>query len=152
MKYLSAETIWIPAGAAVVYGISTFATPFMVLASIAWFLLLGGLFNRKNRVMHSRLMTAGIALDLSLVLILQYQRQAIQTALEFSLGILQQLHIGASLTATLLYIPTLILGWGLYRNRAKWIGLRDWHLRLAISAFGFRTVGFVLMFSLLDKK
>ena len=140
-----------------------FITPYMSLAAIAYTLLVAGLIFRKNRKIHPILMSAGIALDLTIVLTLQLQRDAIQTALKFSLSPLQQLHIGCSSVATALYIPVVVLGVLLLKSaqlssksqpdlkmkRQVW---RFWHLRLAVTAFIFRSLGFLLMFSMLEKK
>ncbi len=89
-------------------------------------------------------MNFGIAIDLLLVLVLQIQRNAVHTALEFSLSPLQQAHVVASTIATVLYFPTLYLGW----TRRS----RVWHLRVGVLAFLFRTFGFILMFSLLSRE
>jgi hypothetical protein len=87
---------------------------------------------------------------LGIVLTLEYQRQAIDTALAFSMSPLQQAHIAASSVATALYIPVLWLGWHLLKGTPT-AARRRWHRRLAIPAFIFRTIGFILMFALLGK-
>ena len=132
--------------------VAGFATFFMTLATIAYCALVTGLILRKSRLIHTRLMRFGILLDITIVLILQVQRHAVQTALKFSLSPLQQAHIGASLIATLLYFPVLYLGWTLLKNPARSRDLRNLHIRVGVTAFLFRTAGFLLMFSLLAKK
>ena len=127
----------------------------MRVASCAYFAMLAGLLLRKHKTWHLRLMNLAIASDLALVLVLQYKRSAIQTALGFTLNGWQQAHVGFSTLATLLYIPVLIIGWRLARSqRARGesqepSSLRRMHRGLAIPAFVFRTLGFLLMFSML---
>ncbi len=137
-------------------------TPSMYVASLAWTLLAAGYLMRPKRQLHVRLMVSGIALDLSLVLYLQLTRDAVQKALAFDLGPLQQTHIAFSSLAVALYFPTLALGAVLYRRGgaehlndsvvAKQYGiLRQWHIRFALSAFAARTLGLLFMFSLLKR-
>ena len=144
--------IWLPIALLAVIGVAKFATVFMTLATIAYFSLVTGLLLRKSRIIHARLMRFGILLDISIVLLLQIQRHAVQTALKFSLSPLQQAHIGASLVATLLYFPILYLGWTLLKNPRRSKELRPLHIRLGVTAFIFRSAGFLLMFSLLMAK
>lgn len=127
-----------------------FSTPYMAIASFAYLLLLAGFVLRKiQRQAHVYLMSTGIVMDLSLVLVLEFQRDAIATALEFSLTPLQQAHIAMSSMATLLYVPLLIMGTLLYRKGNKYYSLRPWHKKIGIAAFIFRTLGFILMFALI---
>lgn len=126
------------------------ATPYMGVATAAYFLMLGGVALRQDRHVHVPLMVAAITTDLGLVLALELQRDAVATALQFNLGLLPQLHIGCSLLATLLYIPTVVLGAG------RWFGYgggqwRRAHMSVGIAAFVARTLGFVFMFSMLLK-
>ena len=74
-------------------------------------------------------------------------RSAIQSALAFSLKLLQQVHIGFSTIALLLYFPVLYLGFRLWRGGGR-PGLRDLHRKLACAALFFRTLGFIFMFSM----
>ncbi|MCB0415012.1 MAG: hypothetical protein KDD50_11805 [Bdellovibrionales bacterium] len=132
--------------------IGYFTTPYMMIASIAYFLLVSGLLIRKeDRVKHARLMMAGMGLDISLVLVLEVLRGAIETTLKFSLNGWQQAHIYCSTAAVVLYIPVFILG----RKRLKNIGdpkrIKNQHMRVGLIAFAFRSLGFLLMFSLLVK-
>ncbi len=110
-----------------------------------------GLFYKTDRERHSRYMLAAITIDLMLVVILQIQRQAIQTMLKFSLTGLQQAHVGVSFAATVLYIPVLYLGIRLWKHPELASKLRTPHVYIAITAFVLRTSGFLLMFSLLKK-
>ncbi|MBX7147943.1 hypothetical protein K1X76_02560 [bacterium] len=116
-------------------------------------LLVLGLILRKNRPLHARLMIAAIVSDLITVLILEIQRDAIKTALSFTLSVLQQTHILFSSLATLLYFPALILGLILYFSNKpaliqKW---RPIHIKIGYTAFIFRSLGFGMMFTLLWK-
>lgn len=130
--------------------LSVLTTPYMALASFAYGLLCWGLVYRRQREKHTLFMNLGIALDLSLVLLLELQRGAIATAVDFSLNTWQQAHIACSSLAVLLYLPTAYLGWQRYRTPQSSLALREWHKRCGLAAFAFRTLGFILMFSLLS--
>lgn len=119
----------------------------MYIATIAWLLLAFGYFKRHDRKVHVPCMIGGIGLDLSLVVYLQFTRDAIQKALDFSMSYLQQIHIAASLMATLLYLPVLYLGFLLVTNRAS-SSTRFHHIRMATAALIARTIGFLFMFSM----
>lgn len=125
------------------------ATPYMLLATLSYFLLAAGLALRKVRRLHAAFMLTAITADLLIVLILQIQRNAIQTAVSFSLTPLQQFHVGFSVVATFLYFPVLFLGIFLLKKPHE--ALRLLHIRLALTAFTFRTLGFITMFTLLPK-
>lgn len=133
----------------VVLGLLT--TPYMGVAGFNYFLLLSGFFLRRQRLVHARLMTLGIASDLSLVLLLELQRGAIGVTLHESLSLHQYLHIGFSTTAAALYLPILYLGFRLLKFPNTSRHLRSWHLHLGSLALVLRTLGFLFMFSLLDR-
>lgn len=141
------STIAIAAGSLVAY----FATIYMGIATASYVLMVVGLVYKSERELHSRLMLTAICLDLLLVVVLQIQRHAIQTMLEFSLTGLQQAHVAVSFAATLFYIPVLYLGVRLWKHPELSGKLRNAHVKLAITAFLLRTSGFLLMFSLLKK-
>lgn len=118
----------------------------MWIASCAWLLLVLGYGFRSRRDFHVPLVLAGILLDVGLVGYLQLTRDAVQTALEFKLGAFQQLHIGASTTALVLYPVVVITGVRMLSTPSP--RLRSIHRRFALTALGFRTAGFILMFSM----
>jgi hypothetical protein len=123
-------------------------TPNMYVATLAWLLLCLGYSQRKRRNLHVPLMLAGIFMDFSMVVFLEATRGAVGTALSFSLSLMKQLHIAASTTAFVLYFPVLFLGMKLVRNEGT-ARTRQWHVRLAVTALIFRSLGFLLMFSML---
>ena len=126
------------------------ATPYMGMATLAFCLMNLGLINRQTPKIHATYMVAAIAIDLAIVLVLEVQRHAIKTAMALTLSPLQQGHIGASSVATLLYFPILYLGWrGLRHGLSK--SARRLHMRLGVTAYVFRSIGFVLMFALLSR-
>lgn len=129
--------------------IACFATPYMLCASIAYCLMVTGLINLKQRRRHAALMSTAIALDVGLVLVLELQRDAINTAVSLSLSPLQMAHVGSSSVATLLYFPVLFLGFQRLFKPSAPLWMRTWHIRLGVAAFVFRSLGFVFMFSLL---
>lgn len=137
------------------FALSSFlaAEPWLTLpmkwATFCYFLLVSGIALRKrSQRAHNMLMLSGVAGDLALVLVLQVQRHAVQTAVAFSLSPLQQAHVGFSTVATALYLPLLYLGWKQWRHPGSVKpGL---HRKLGMIAFFCRTAGFLLMFSLLE--
>lgn len=96
------------------------------------------------------LMLSGILLDTTLVLYLEINRGAVETALQFELSLLQQLHIGASTIAFLLYPPIVLIGFYLLRQPAS-DTKRSLHRRLGHLALFFRTLGLLFMFSMLSR-
>ncbi len=100
----------------------------------------------KDRRIHVRLVSLGILFDLCLVLILQIQRDAVGTAMSFKLSPLNQAHIYSSSLATLLYIPQGITGYLLQKNE----NTRKMHHVLGYLVIVFRTLGFLLMFSMIE--
>lgn len=95
-------------------------------------------------------MFVGILTDLIIVLVLQVSREAVQTAMEFSLSPLQQAHVFSSSVAVLLYFPVIALGLLRYKN-IYGKGVRLAHIRLGLLAFIFRSLGFIFMFSLVGR-
>lgn len=125
-------------------------SPYMCAATIAYGLMLSGFAMRKrSKTWHSRLMLSAIGLDLLLVLILELQRSVINTAFGPTLNGFQIAHVGFSSAATALYFPMLYLGFKLYKNSEA--QTRHWHMRIGIATFIFRTLGFILMFSLIGR-
>lgn len=130
--------------------VALFATPYMGAATFAYALMATGLFFRKsNRFLHRKLMFSAMGIDLSLVLLLELQRSAVETVVALKLGPWQFAHVLASTLALLLYGPMIYLGKTLWeKNNPR---LQQLHRGLGILTFLLRTVGFLLMFSLLDK-
>jgi len=120
----------------------------MYIATLAWVLLICGYRMRRKPGVHIPLILSGILIDYSLVIYLQLTKDAVQTALKFELSPLQQIHIGVSSIAVMLYIPVIILGTLLYRDRTN-IKLRALHLKIARTTLALRTLGFLFMFSML---
>ena len=128
-------------------GIYKISTGYMAFAGLTYLILLFGLINKKNKYWHVRLMSTAIVFDFLLVLLLEVQRHAIETTVANELTNLQRAHIYCSTLAILFYIPVTILGFRLYKGLSS---SRTWHLRLGGLAFLFRTIGFVMMFSLIE--
>jgi hypothetical protein len=126
----------------------TFITPAMMLASGSYLMISCGFAFRKNKNIHAPCMAIGVLTDLGLVLTLEIQRHAVETALQFSLGPLQMCHIATSTLATILYFPMLVTGLLRMNGRGGLIA-RKLHLRFGPYAYIFRTMGYVLMFSML---
>ena len=123
----------------------------MYIAALAYFFILAGLLMRKNKLAHMKFMGLGITIDLLIVLVLQLQRNAVQTAMDFSLSNFQQAHIIVSTIAVLFYIPVVTLG--ILRYQKKYgQQARNAHVVFGILAFIFRSLGFIFMFSMLGKQ
>lgn len=143
------EWRWAAFGFGILASIHLASTPAMRVAGIAYALMATGVWMRKkSKRAHAALMSSAISLDLMLVLILAVKRNAVATALEFSLGPWQQAHIAASTVALLLYFPIVALAVARLRNPNGAPELKAWHARIGILAFVFRTIGFLLMFSM----
>lgn len=128
-----------------------YTTPYMTLASLIYGLHVWGLtYRKKDAFKHAKLMTTAIVLDISLVLVLEFLRGAIETTLKFELSLIQQAHIFCSLMAVLLYFPTFYFGRKRLKDR-KNPALLQRHKLFAIPAFTFRSLGYFLMFSFLLK-
>lgn len=123
-------------------------TVYMGIATFTYTVMVTGLIYRKQIKPHSFLMSIALFLDIALVLLLQIKRDAIQTAASFNLDFLQQIHIFSSLSAVVLYLPALYLGWSLFYG--KLTHLKDLHIKIGIVAFILRSIGFLTMFSLLS--
>lgn len=124
-------------------------TVYMTIAAFNYLIILAGFLLRKvNRRIHVTLLSLGILFDLSLVLLLEFQRDAIATAVSLKLSPLNQAHIYFSSLATLLYIPMVITGIMILKKER----CRIWHRRLGYGTIFFRTLGFLLMFSMLAPK
>lgn len=132
--------------------LSQHVTGYMLIASGSYFIMLLGILaiKMKDIVWHPRLMTLAMGLDLFLVLILELQRDAIKTAVSFELTPLQMGHIGASTIATALYFPTFYFGYKRWIQKDMSPANLKRHHKFAITAFLFRTLGFLLMFTLLS--
>lgn len=136
---------------ALLFNLYVLTTPYMMTATAAYLMLVSGLFFRKTNIKaHATLMSMGIFTDIALVLILEVQRSAINTAVSFTLTPMQQMHIVSSTIATVLYFPTLFYGFKRLKNKGDILKNKKLHKRFAIGAFMFRTIGLVLMFTLLD--
>ena len=116
-------------------------------ATVAYALLVAGVLQRKHRPIHPILMSAGIGIDAALVLALQVQRSVIQDAITNTYSFWETGHILSSTVAFALYFPVVWLGVRQWRGIGGASG-RAWHIRVALTAFLFRTIGFVLMFTI----
>src|ERR1700730_15779341 len=104
-------------------------SPYPWLASLAFALLLAGFFLRKyDRRLHAGLMASGMAIDLTLVLIVQFTKDAIATAFGNELTLWQYAHVITSTIAVLFYIPVFTLGWIRLTNPHSAANLRSWHI------------------------
>lgn len=125
------------------------ATPYMLIASFAYGCMVLGILNRRNGKLHAKLMATAIGLDLILVLFLEATRGAIAEAVAMDMTILQQLHILFSTLAVVLYFPLIYIGLKNLKHQSS-PDQKIWHRRLGFTAFALRSLGFLLMFSLLS--
>lgn len=126
-------------------------TVYLGIATLAYIAMVLGVLYRRKRALHLALMHGVIVTDLTLVLVIEFQRSAINTVLNMELNFFQQAHVLTSTLAVLCYLPLLWLGWKLVRGAGEYVRLRVWHKRLGWLAFVFRTLGFLLMFSMLER-
>jgi hypothetical protein len=94
-------------------------------------------------------MMVGILMDLALVLYLQVTRDAVQKASSFSMGLFPMIHVGMSLLAVVFFIPTVVIGIQMLKG-GDVARLKPLHMKVAIPALTFRTLGFFFMFSLVE--
>lgn len=116
------------------------------VAVAGWVCLVVGWWHRRDRARHLRWVLPGMALDLGLVLWLEFTRSVIESTVEKPLGVLEGIHIGASLAAVVLYLPTIVLGVLLIRRRGG-RAVRVWHKRCAVPALALRTVGLAFLWA-----
>lgn len=121
---------------------------YWIVSTLAYFSMVAGILLRKKRQSHVTFMGLAVFLDLVIVLTLQTRKDAIGTALSFSLDTVQQLHILASTIALILYFPVVAVGFLRWTGRLSSQKSQIFHKRLGIVAFVFRTLGFFLMFSM----
>lgn len=141
---------WPVVFAAIIAVTSPFITVYMVLASIAFYsMLLGFILRKRAPKAHLRFMGFAMALDLALVLTLELQRDAVGTALSFTLNPWQQAHIATSSIATALYFPMIALG-ALKFTKYRGYNVNHWHKILGIACMAARGLGYLLMFSMLS--
>lgn len=131
-------------------------SPYPWFASFAFALLLAGFAVRHSRRdLHVGLMCGGMGLDLIIVALLEFGRDAVATAAGAGLTAAQQAHVVASTLAVLFYFPVFALGYLRWRSPgargAKAARLRAWHARLGYCALACRAVGFAFMFSILGR-
>ena len=115
------------------------------VATVGWVLLVLGWWFRKDRKRHLSCVIPGMALDLGLVLWLEVARSVIERTVSTTYALHEQIHIGASTAAVLLYIPTIVLGILLIRGGGP--AVRMWHKRCAVPALVLRTIGFAFMWT-----
>jgi hypothetical protein len=116
-------------------------------ATGAYLLLAAALAFWKNRHRHYNLALVAILLDIGIVLWLQTSRSAVQTALEFKVGMLDQAHIVVSTLALLLYFPLLYMILRLKNAQpdvveGKLLQVYTWTFA---AAFILRTAGFLFI-------
>lgn len=117
----------------------------VICAILAWLLLVNALILRKKTKFHVPLALAGIFLDIALVVLLQIKKNAIQTVLAMEMSPLRQVHVIFSTLAFISYPAIIYLGGKLLKGEKTFKNL---HLKIAIAAFAFRTIGLLCMLAL----
>lgn len=117
-----------------------------LVATLGWVLLVLGWAARRDRRRHLALVIPGMAVDLGLVLYLEVTRSVIEKTVTETYTLAQQIHIGTSTAAVVLYLPTIALGATLALGRGG-PAMRKWHLRCAVPALVLRTIGFGFMWT-----
>ncbi len=121
---------------------------YKAIATLAFLIMLGGLLLRyRNPRRHAQLMCTAMALDLLIVLFLEFQRDAIATAVSFRLGWPQMTHIIASSVAAALYLPVTILGYRRLKGTASPAACKA-HLVVGVLTLTARVIGFGFMWTI----
>jgi len=93
-------------------------------------------------------MQMGATLDYTLLVLIELNKSAIDTILNKSLSLFQSGHIFFSSLTLALYLVVVPLGWKVYFNPTH-SKLIHWHHRLGWLTFFLRSLGFILMFSMM---
>lgn len=126
--------------------------PFMWVATASYYLMVSGVIYRWQRRRHVTLMATSIAIDLSVVLVLEFQRSAINAAINHTYTFFQTAHILTASLAVAFYFPTVFFGLRRILKPNGPLSDRHWHIRMAVTAFILRSLGFLFMFSMFDIK
>ena len=120
---------------------------YKALATLAFALLVAALFTHRNRKLHVPLAISGMALDLALVLILEFSRGVIVMTVEKDWSWTQWTHIGSSTLAVLMYFPVMWYGIQILRGaagkKARSAHKHSAHLAITLRAIGFGFMWFV---------
>ena len=110
---------------------------FQTQSAIILLLIYYGVFIRKNRQLHPKVMTTAIIWDFLLVLQIELTRSAIKTTLNVNShsGILN-IHLFFSISTAILFLFLLYSGRKLVKGDKK---LRAWHIRVGLTTVVFRT-------------
>ncbi len=126
------------------------ARPYMGLATLSYGILLTGVFaTLRGSKLHANLMSLGVAADIAQVLWIELSRGAIAETLRMELPPLPLLHVITSALAVVCYAPALWLGKRAFKTKPGHPA-RKIHRAFGIAALSLRTVGFLLMFSLIS--
>jgi hypothetical protein len=117
---------------------------YKALATLGLLLLLVGWSQRRKRSVHVPLVASGMAIDLALVLILEFGRGVVEMTFEKEWSVAQWTHISTSTLAVLVYFPVIWYGVRLLRGTAT-PAMRVLHRRTANLALTLRTIGFAFM-------
>ena len=117
-----------------------------MLIPVSTFILLVlafGLYQRRNRRIHIPCMLAAFVLDVSLVLIIELNRQAIENVATHLDNTLLVFHVSISLMVLILYGVLTYLGFQILKGKP---GVLKWHRLLAYPFLVFRLINYVTSF------
>ncbi len=126
-----------------------FSTPYMGISTFAYFLLVAGVLSVKKTQTHMKFVVSAALLDLLVVLTLQIQRSAVQVVMQEALTLPQMIHIVTGALSIVLYLPTIYLGYQIYKMQA--FEHRGKHRLMGKITFLIRTISFLFMFSQLAR-
>ncbi len=118
-----------------------------LIATLAFVLIFVGAGLCRRRWVHVPLVSLGIVIDLTMVVILEFQRDVIGQVIGETFHWMSLVHIGSSSLAVLAYLPTIWFGVAILRGgatKATW----KRHKSVAIVALVLRTIGFAFMWTL----
>ena len=110
-----------------------------IISTVVIVILITGLFLRKRRDIHPKLMFTAFVIDLVTVLYIEFTAGAVERVAS-ELGALLIFHAAVSLTVLVLYVWMIVLGRRLLAGRED---ARSLHFKLAIAFCVLRSVNYV---------
>ena len=126
---------------------------YFILGTVSFFTMTLGIIKRHRIPLHIYLVGSAIAIDLFVVLSLEFERDAIGKMASGTLSLPQQCHALISTLVVLLYIPLVTTGIlrFLQRKSTPRPSVILWHRRLGFVTYVLRSIAFIFMFSMYER-
>lgn len=118
---------------------------FYIFSTFVLCLLGVGIHYRSYRSIHVPLMLSAFLLDLTLVLVIEIQRHAVEKVVQVQVPPLTMVHAGISTVVLLLYAAAMVLGFRLLRGHHHCRPLHRW---AGIALLAFRIANYITSFML----